>query len=453
MGVSGGADSLCLLDLLVKASADVVVAHFNHHLRPEAEEEADKVKSIAHNLHLHFELGQGDASQFAREERLSIEEAARKLRYQFLFNAARKNGAGSIAVAHHADDQVETVLMHFLRGAGLSGLKGMTPVTFLVEFDAHIPLIRPLLKVWRTEIDVYCRENGLEPVQDPSNLDTTYFRNRLRHELIPLMESHHPGFKNNLLRSAQALAGDLMIVESAVDTAWTSAIRAVGNDHLSFKLGVLEKMDIPLLRNLIRRGAGKLNPGLRNIDFADVDRLVHFIVDHNRPGQVDLAGGLYALKEKGELILASSKTTLPTLDWPQVTQPFELVVGATQPLNDAWTISSQLLEKNALIMSFETSSDQFQAWLDADAFREILYVRARRNGDRVQPLGMTAGSLKLSDVFINQKIPWRARKLWPLLCAGERIAWIPGYRPCHLFRVTEVTSSVLHLEVKKVDRD
>lgn len=449
VGVSGGADSLCLLHLLQEAGVQVIVAHFNHHLRPEADAEAEKVRSIALDLKLQFVEGEGDAGRFAKEEKLSLEEAARKLRYRFLFDAARKHGAGSVAVAHHADDQVETVLMHLLRGAGLSGLKGMTPVIHLMEFDPQLPLIRPLLQVWRSEIDVYCHEKGLEPIQDSSNLDTTYFRNRLRHELIPLMESQNPGFKANLLRTAETLAGDLQIVETVVDSGWSCALLQESKDYLSFKMTELERMDIPLLRNLVRRGAGRLKPGLRNVEFDDVDRLVQFIVDRDQTGQVDLTGGLYAFKEDGNLILTSQDAKMPMLDLPQAPAPFDLVVGTIQPLNGTWTISSKLHVNNVLLDSIRSSTDPYEAWLDARVLGEALQVRAGRAGDRVQPLGMTSGSLKLSDVYTNEKIPRRARHAWPLLCAGEKIAWVPGYRPAHQYRITETTSQVLHLEIRK----
>ena len=133
-----------------------------------------------------------------KEQKLSLEEAARILRYRFLFAQARSEGAEVVAVGHTADDQVETVLMHFLRGAGLPGLKGMAGRTILPEFDPKIPLVRPILHLWRSETEAYCQEHGLQPVYDPSNRDETYFRNRLRHSLIPELEKYNPRFKNTL---------------------------------------------------------------------------------------------------------------------------------------------------------------------------------------------------------------------------------------------------------------
>src|SRR5512143_2120761 len=142
-GVSGGPDSLCLLDILHSAGYPVIVAHFNHHLRPEADEEAASVAGLAQDLGLAFVTDSADVNKYAAENSLSLEEAARLLRYRFLFRVARERSAQAVAVGHTADDQVETILMHFLRGAGLAGLKGMEVRTHLPVFDAGIPLVRP----------------------------------------------------------------------------------------------------------------------------------------------------------------------------------------------------------------------------------------------------------------------------------------------------------------------
>ena len=207
-GVSGGPDSLCLLDILHTAGYRVIVAHFNHQMRPEASQEADSVSVRAGRLGLPFVSDCADVRAYAEAHGLSLEEAARMLRYEFLFAAARQHAAQAVAVGHTADDQVETVLMHFLRGAGLSGLKGMEYRMLLPVFDRQIPLVRPLLSLWRADTESYCREHALVPHYDASNADQAFFRNRLRHTLLPELEKYNPRFKESVLRSAQALQGD-----------------------------------------------------------------------------------------------------------------------------------------------------------------------------------------------------------------------------------------------------
>jgi tRNA(Ile)-lysidine synthase len=189
VGVSGGPDSLCLLSRLHEAGWRVIAAHFNHHLRTEAAEEAAAVEELAARMQVAFVGGAADVRQYAAERKLSIEAAARDLRYRFLFEQARRDAAQAVAVGHTADDQVETVLMHFLRGAGLNGLKGMQYRSFLREYDVALPLVRPLLDMWRADTAAYCVEHGLSPHYDASNESTDFLRNRLRNELIPLLET------------------------------------------------------------------------------------------------------------------------------------------------------------------------------------------------------------------------------------------------------------------------
>jgi tRNA(Ile)-lysidine synthase len=450
VGVSGGPDSLCLLDVLVRAQKQVIVAHFNHQLRPEAEQEAEHVCKLAVKYGLLFVSESQDVQVFASENKFSVEEAARKLRYRFLFAQARNKGAQVIAVAHHADDQVETVLMHFLRGAGLSGLKGMAPVTHLPEFDPDIRLIRPLLRTWRRDIDEYCRENHLETVQDLSNLDLTYFRNRLRHSLIPEMETYNPGFKQALLRGAESLTGDFQLVNNAVDGFWKSTIIEIGKDYLTFNLDALQASNPAVLRNLFRRVATHLNSGVRDVNFEVVERVVRFIRDgYAVSTKVDFTDGLYVFGEGNQLIVANRYTNIPVLDWPQVRQTAKLEVGVPLFLDGNWSLLVEEKESIQDLAGITSNSDPFQAWMDADLICGNLQVRGRKDGDRFQPLGMSKGSIKVSDFFINEKLPSRRRKNWPLVSMGDEILWIPGYRSAHPYRLTGTTRRILHFELNK----
>src|SRR5678815_4195708 len=160
VGVSGGPDSLCLMSVLRKAGYHTIVAHFNHKLRPDSDTDANIVEQTAARLNLASVIENGDVRAYADAEKLSIEEAARIMRYRFLMGQAHRLNAQAIAVGHTADDQVETVLMHFIRGAGLAGLKGMTHRTVIHTFDSKIPVVRPLLDMWREETIVYCAANG-----------------------------------------------------------------------------------------------------------------------------------------------------------------------------------------------------------------------------------------------------------------------------------------------------
>ena len=450
VGVSGGPDSLCLLDLLVTTKRPLIVAHFNHQLRPESDQEAEHVQDLAQRYALPFVSASQDVKSFASENSFSLEEAARKARYRFLFARAREAGAQVIAVAHHADDQVETVLMHLLRGAGLSGLKGMAAVTLLPEFDPDIRLIRPLLRTWRMDIEAYCQTHQLETVEDLTNSDQTYFRNRLRHSLIPEMETYNPGFKQVLLRSAESLAGDFELLFEVVDEFWRNSIRETGPGYLAFDLSALKTASPAMLRNLFRRAASHLNSDLRDVNFEAVERLVRYV----RGGggtfrDIDFTDGNHVFVEADKLFIARRSTQIPSPQWPQIRQSAGLKVGQPLLLEADWRL---LVQEDAVPVDLEViyaNPDPFQAWLDADLVSGQLQVRCRRNGDRFQPLGLPEGSIKLSDFFINEKLPVRGRKNWPLVCLENEIIWIPGYRSAHPYRVTASTRRLLHFSLIK----
>lgn len=450
VGVSGGPDSLCLLDLLVKTGKPLVVAHFDHQLRPESGREAQHVQELARRYGLPFVSDSQDVRSFAEENGFSLEEAARKLRYRFLFDRARSAGVQVIAVAHHADDQVETVLMHFLRGAGLSGLKGMAAVTLLPEFDPAIRLIRPLLRNWRSEIEAYCQEHKLETVDDRSNLDETYFRNRLRHRLIPELETYNPGFKQTLLHTAASLGGDFDLVAEVVNGFWARSVQENGSGYLAFDLSALRTASTALLRNLFRRAASYLNSDLRDVNFESVERLVRFIRHGDLASKdVDFTDGNHAFMEDDRLFIASRAIEIPSPYWPRITQPVELMVGQPLHLQDDWRFLVQEELGMPDLEAIHANTNSFQAWLDADTVKGQLQVRSRRGGDRFQPLGMPDGSLKLSDFFINEKMPARARTNWPLVCLEGEIIWVPGYRSAHRSRVTTATRRLVHISLLK----
>jgi tRNA(Ile)-lysidine synthase len=442
VAVSGGSDSLALLHFLFTSPYPLICATFNHRLRPEAADEVLYVRQVAESLGIPFVTDSADVAAYAAAEGLSVEEAARTLRYRFLFRVAHQAGAQAVATGHTADDQAETVLMHFLRGAGLSGLKGMSARTVLPVFDDKIPLVRPLLDWWRADTEEYCRENGLSPIYDPSNADTTYFRNRLRHELIPELESYNPRVKEALVRTALALQGDDALLAEVVDAAWQQSILEQGTGFIAFDKSKVEKLSLALRRNLFKRAAFLLRPGLRDVDFAALERAASL-----KP--IDLAGGLRLFVEAGKIYLAAYEA-----DLPQVSDQFPVVnvqifvTNGKHSLGAGWFLTCEPVSLDTEHWSLNT--DDWSAWLDADLTEGRLRVRTVRAGDRFQPLGMSGASVKLQDFFINIKLPRRARAKWPLVCVNDEIAWVGGLRLAHPFRVTENTRRAIKLTLQKI---
>jgi tRNA(Ile)-lysidine synthase len=444
VGVSGGPDSLCLLDALHRLGYPVIAAHFNHQLRENAEADAVFVQATATRMGIPFAGGAGDVTRFSRARGFSIEEAARALRYPFLFAQARRFHAQAVAVGHHADDQAETVLMHFLRGAGLDGLKGMLPRDLLPVWDPEIPLVRPLLETPRTAILAYCLENDLTPRLDPTNDDPTYFRNRLRHEVLPALETYNPRLRAALTRTAQTLAADYETLQTLTNQAWDKCLLRAGRTYLALSLPPFHAQPLGLQRRLLRKGIETLRPGLRDVDFAAIERVLAFLAEGNE-GVCEVVGNLRVFGEGARFWLAEKESDLPTDEWPQVDiSPIRWGVGETVPLRAGWRLRAEPVTAPGPV-----PAGPDRAWVDARGLTPLT-VRRRRPGDVFQPLGMDQ-PVKLSDFFINEKIPRRARDFWPLVCAGEEIVWIPGVRLGERFRVRGETREVLELILGRCD--
>jgi tRNA(Ile)-lysidine synthase len=438
--VSGGADSLALLHALRAVGYPLLVAHFNHRLRPDAGADAVFVRQVAERLGLPFVTDSADVAAYAASEGLSTEEAARDLRYRFLFREARKAGAQAVATGHTADDQAETVLMHFLRGAGLSGLKGMPPRVVLPVFDAEIPLVRPLLGWTRAQTEAFCRENGQDFLTDSTNTDTAYFRNKLRHELLPLLETYNPQVRQTLEKTARALQGDYELLAEVVEAAWRETA-TLGDGFVCFDLPGLQALSAPLRRNLFRRAAFALQPGLRDVDFEALERAASLQA-------VDLAGGLRVVIEGNLLYLTDDENKLP-VELPQISNQYS--VNSNQlVLEDGWVLACETLSAEHGSLNTENwPDDPFTVTLDADLTAGRLRLRPFRVGDRFEPLGMPGQTVKLSDLFTNLKIPQRFRKNWPVLCVEDEIAWVPGLRMGERFKVTAQTGRALRLRLAR----
>jgi tRNA(Ile)-lysidine synthase len=448
VAVSGGPDSLCLLHVLWQLGYPLVVAHLDHGLRAESATEAEDVQRLAESLGVPWVSARREVQTFAAQNSLSIEEAARNLRYRFLFEQAEKLGLQAVAVGHTADDQVETVLMHLLRGAGLSGLRGMSYRSLPNPWSQTIPLVRPLLGVWREEIMEYVSRQGLQPTLDASNLDRRYYRNRLRHELIPHLEALNPGARQRIWRMASLLRDEEDIVEGRVDAAWRQCRLEAEDEAVAFDTVLLSSQPKGLQRRLVRRAIALLRPGLRDIDLEAVERTLEFLAAPTRSGRMDLAAGL-RLEMAGErLWVANWDASLPAAYGPQLVagEVLEMVTPGQVHLAGRWSLQAEILPVDEFSQAqARSNTNSYRAWLDLDRLAQPLKVRARHPGERFRPLGMGGHSLKLSDFMVNVGLPRQARAGWPLVVAREEIIWVPGYRIAETASVEQSTQRILRL--------
>lgn len=444
VGVSGGPDSLTLLHLLSQTNFPIIVAHFDHGLRHESSEEVDFVRRTAELTDSPFHSERGDVHAHAEEHGLSIEESARKQRYSFLFSLAEEMGAEAVAVGHTADDQVETLMMHLLRGTGLAGLSGMPYRALPNQWSQSIPLIRPLLAFRREEILTYCKENGLEPIDDPSNLDRNFTRNRIRHDLLPVLQEYNPQVKELLLQSADLLYEDYKLVEALTSMAWRKILREIDQHKVAFDRQIFLRQPLALQRMLLRRVFQTFRPEARNLDYGAIERAVNLVL-HKSQRKQDWLAGLYIVVEDNLIWMAEWGDELP-VNGPQLkTQNIQMLeIPGIVELDGGWRLETEELPLASSTKDLH-NTDPYEAWLDVQQLRKGLTLRTRKSGDRFRPLGMKKGSMKLSDFMINVKIPQRARDAWPLLSHDDEILWVPGYRTSHLFRVRESSRNAIHL--------
>jgi tRNA(Ile)-lysidine synthase len=473
IGVSGGPDSLTLLYVLGRLAGEynlaLHVAHLNHRLRgTEADADEAYVRELATSWGLPASVERADVASISRDHGLAIEEAARRARYSFLGRVAREVGARYIAVGHNADDQAETVLMHWIRGSGLAGLRGMLPRTQLTDYrllDDPFPgtedlwLIRPLLGVTRAEVEDYCNRHGLQPRFDRSNLDITYFRNWLRHRVIPLLEQHNPNVREVMRRSALVIADDYALLRSLLEEVWPGIVREEvvpqgGADgdaegRILFDLPAWRALPTSLQRSAIREAIHRLRRSLRNISFVHVENAVQVGRDGSTGAESTLPRGLMLTVGYDHLMVAQAGAELPLPDRPLLPAGHPpvpvLVPGASMLQGSEWVLWAAVMERDDLPADWEANAEPWRAFLDLETVGTQLRLRTRLPGDRFQPLGMAGHSVKLGDFLTNEKVPRAARDQLPLLEAEWGICWVCGHRIDRRARVTPETRHVLYL--------
>ncbi len=450
IGFSGGIDSVCLTSLFMKSSYPLIIAHFNHCLRETADRDEEFSRLFATERKLLFYSERGEVKKFASVQNLSIEEAARKMRYAFLFRVAKENQADTIAVGHHADDQIETVLMHMFRGSGMSGLIGMKPEVIIPEFDRKITIIRPLLTFKRAEIEAYCKKNSLSFVQDETNFSDDYERNRIRNQIFPFLKNYYPGIGERILKLSTLLGDENEFLNDIMDETWVNVCLQDHPEFVRMDRQKFKELDVALQRRIVRKAFFSFDPTLRNLSFDNVEWFINFS-GSSKTGEIDLSSNVLAIMNGDEIILGSAGKKWIVNIYPQLDQTYKLDPKTNQVifLSNLWKIEVEQVKHQPDINDIH---EGFIAYLDADYFQgKEMTFRPRKNGDRFQPLGMMNGKIKISDFFINKKLIKVARDKWPLLTTiNDEIVWIPGYMPSHSARITNTTKNILKISLLRI---
>lgn len=457
VGISGGADSLCLAHILLELRQsmgfEICLAHLNHSLRgEESEDDMDFISQLSREWDITAIFETADVYDYVFKKGLNLEEAARVLRYNFFVRAAFQFNASRVAVGHTADDQVETVLMHLLRGSGMKGMRGMSPSLGWVGEYGTVKVIRPLLDVWRRETEKYCRLNALEPRVDSTNIDRAFLRNRLRLELVPDLQKINAKAKESILRLARITADEADYLDGEVERLSKETIAESGK-ALFLKTDRILSLHPALQRLLFFRALGKIYGSARDLETHHVERL-RSASGSNAGYRVTLPDGLLFLKDyEGGWLCHNEEEVCP---FPPISGEQEVPIEG-ESIYGPWRIKIKKVQtqdkKYSVFQKSEVSmTGAFHAVISLDRASEKLKVRGKKDGDRFQPLGME-GTKKLQDFMTDEKIPRWWREHIPFLCAGEDILWVAGWRISELAKVREGDEKIIEVALQPLSAE
>ena len=423
VSVSGGPDSLTLLHILNKLSSQnkiqIIGAHLNHNIRgKESLYDEEHVTNIFKNLNIKYKIGNADVPKLSKDLNISIEDAARRARHEFVYETQLKYKPCAVAMGHTSDDQAESVLMHIMRGSGINGLKGMELLSTRTLSNKSINIFRPLLNFSRSNIEEYCLENNLDPVIDSTNLSSEYKRNFVRLNILPLMEEYNPAVKNSLIRLSKISSRDLDFINQECDVFWKSKVK---NHSTYLSISISELLDTPeaIRSRILIKSLSYFKKTSSNISLSTIESLLSLI--SGETGRQLKINNILIVKQYNELLLCENQEDL--IPFPMINKTIKIDVPGTIQIT-GWKIQT----------SYDTAPKEIPSsgilggtgWIKEE-FAKNLYVRSRKEGDVFYPHGLD-GKKKLKTFMIDSKIPrlWRSRI--PLVLKGPEIAWVVGWR-------------------------
>ena len=435
IGVSGGADSVCLLflmsELRERLGITVEALHVHHGIRGRsADEDCRFTEELCRSLIIPCRTVYADIPAFAAKEGLSEEEAGRLIRY----SAFNESGADRIAVAHHMEDSAETTLFNLFRGTGIQGLCGIRPVSGNI--------IRPLIFCTRQEIEEYCREKGLSWREDETNADVELSRNRIRHNIIPEAERINPGAVRHIYEASEKLGSIWEYVDGEAEKLFKAVSDISGlPERLEMSIPGLEK-GAPVLRGLALKKAITITAGREKDITTTHVKALDDLTKGISGKKLSLPYGLMAERSFDVLIVRKTNDEEKAAE-NKAEIPFRITEDGSESVivlpDGRKLICSISLEKENIPVSGYTK------WLDYDKIKDTAVWRTRRRGDRISIQG---GSRKLKDLFIDEKIPAEKRDSIFLFARGNDVIWVPGLRIGHSYRITEETKRVLRIRLE-----
>jgi tRNA(Ile)-lysidine synthase len=439
IAVSGGADSVALLRAMLELREELgvvlSVVHFNHGIRgAEGDADAEFVARLAREHKLQLHQARGDVPFFAKKWKLGTEAAARRLRYD-LFRAVLAEGSASkIATAHTRDDQAETVLLRVLRGAGTRGTAGIHPV-LKIENGA---IIRPMLETSRSEVEAYLKSIGQDWREDSTNADVAYSRNRVRHELLPLLErNYNPNIREVLSEAAEVARDEDAFWDALIERMSRTAIESRDGVTL-VNLGAAAAESIAVQRRLLRLASERAGLPL---DFHHGEQVLGLFA-MPKGAEIELPNGWRA-KRVGASNIALSPSKPPEPDGYrfEVTVPSETSIEPVRTL-----VRLTIVHRNSVVERYNPAS-----LLDAAKLKQPLVLRSWQPGDRMRPLHRGSEE-KLKRLFQEKKVPQENRALWPVLTSGDLVVWAKEFGVAAEFAATDGTD-VVEIEIEEIPQE
>jgi tRNA(Ile)-lysidine synthase len=451
VGVSGGPDSVALLHLLTelapRLSIRLGVAHLDHGLRPEfADRDARFVAALSRDYGLPFYTGQRNVTAYRLERKLSLEEAARRVRYAFFEELAQKLGFDKIALGHHADDNAKLMLMFMIRGSGATGFSGIPPVR-------QDRIVRPLIRLSRREIMDYVAAADLAYTIDHTNRDERYLRNRIRHHLLPMLRTHYnPGIDKVLNRFAEIMRAENQWMDSLLAASYEAARIDFGHRELRLSLTKVHPLDPALKRRLLRKAIADVKSDLRRISFQHVDSLLRLIDGGVQSFRLDLPDRIRVRRIGDVLEISREERPLRQVrDDSTVAKKssyrYDIPSIGTLPVT-VDIPEAQLCIRFARLRPEDRPNlgGQQVAFFDMDKLKFPLSLRNICPGDRFVPLGIR-GRQKVKKYFIDHKVPVHLRTSCPVLVSQGQIAWLVGHRIDERYKLEPGTRRILKAAV------
>lgn len=441
IALSGGPDSICLLDIMIKLKDEynltLYAAHLNHRIRGiDAQEDSLFCQKICKKNNVTFFVKNIDIPELAVQQSRGVEEVARDVRYDMFFDIKNKLGINKIAVAHNLDDQAETMLMKMFRGSGIQGLRG-------IDYKRKDGIIRPLLDIYKSQINEYCDVNNLNPRIDKTNFESDYSRNKVRLDLIPYIENNYcENIKQILSRTANVIRDDYNYIEKVSKEHYELLVKNKSDDEIILDLPLLKNTDTAIQKRVIRLAILDIMGNLNNIENVHiVDSLS--LLEKSDGKIINLPKNLKAYIKNEDYII-----TTKNQENEEITYEYKIEIDGKTVVNEiGLTVTTSVLPaKDSLALPVSKYIKVF----DYDKIVGSLYVRSRKIGDKLSPIGLT-GTKKIKDILINKKIPADTKYMFPIISDDEQILWLLGYRISENYKIDDSTQRVIRIQLEYDD--